>query len=166
GFRRLADPVAMARLLRLWKRCRRVSVPRDRRTLGWLGKLLAGTGSHAEVLAGRCHAELRQALRFGAFLPMAANMATALGLLGAVVALAGNNNAADPRAVLAFGMLTTVAGLLIAIPATVVDALLGGRGGRLADQVEEVLAVLEQILEHGADEDGVGADLPPRRPAG
>src|SRR5437016_1253028 len=98
GFRRLADPLALGRLLRRWQRCRRV-VAGERRPLGWLGGLLRGAGGNAELLAGLCHAELRQALRYQNFLPMAANVATALGLLGAVVALAGSNQAANPRAV-------------------------------------------------------------------
>jgi biopolymer transport protein ExbB/TolQ len=122
----------------------RIQYPLAWLNLGCLQRPVELANGDRWLLASLLHEEQRQALRFREFLVMAANAATAAGLLGTVLALAKTSGGNDPSAILGLGIITTVYGLVIAIPCTFAHHLLSTRGEKIADQIDEVLDVLNK----------------------
>ncbi|HND32553.1 MAG TPA: MotA/TolQ/ExbB proton channel family protein [Myxococcota bacterium] len=134
------------------------------------------------VRAGRPEAELKAAVeeqvlevqpqisRRLAYLPMLANVATLLGLLGTIQGLIFSFHAvsaadASARSTaladgIAVAMYTTFWGLLVAIPILVVHSLLAARANQIMDEVDHYALKLTNLLSTTAGVD-LRRDLPP-----
>ena len=134
------------------------------------------------VRAGRPEAELKAAVeeqvlevqpqisRRLAYLPMLANVATLLGLLGTIQGLIFSFHAvsaadASARSTaladgIAVAMYTTFWGLLVAIPILVVHSLLAARANQIMDEVDHYALKLTNLLSTTAGAD-LRRDLPP-----
>ncbi len=99
------------------------------------------------------------------FLAMFANVATLLGLLGTITGLIhsfagiGNANAADKATILSNGislaMNTTAYGLIVAVPALIMYAVLQNRASRLTDDLNK--AALNLFIQLGFHYEPVSA---------
>ena len=106
------------------------------------------------------------------YLPMLANVATLLGLLGTIFGLMtafSGVGAADPSqrsAFLAAGISealnTTAFGLIVAVPAMLMHAFFVNRVERVADSMDETIVRLARVISGGATETAMVA---PGRPA-
>jgi biopolymer transport protein ExbB len=134
------------------------------------------------VRAGRPEAELKAAVeeqvlevqpqisRRLAYLPMLANVATLLGLLGTIQGLIFSFHAvsdadASARSTaladgIAVAMYTTFWGLLVAIPILVVHSLLAARANQIMDEVDHYALKLTNLLSTTTGVD-LRRDMPP-----
>lgn len=142
---RPADRAALAAQLGLWMRAGAAS-PTDDERLGWLGRLFAHSLVYPVRVLERAHAERDAARRWSTFLPMAANLAVSAGLLGSVLALNQAGRGANVGSALGFGMHATITGVSVGLVAGFTYMLTRSRTKLLAEQAEDVIAVVEELL--------------------
>lgn len=140
-----ADPAALAAQLGAWLSAGELSPVADER-LGWLARACSGDEIDPLAVLERAYAERAAALRWSTFLPLATNLAVSAGLLGSVLALNQAAARTNVTGALGFGMTATIAGVSIGIVAGFTYLLTRGRTRRLAEQADDVAAVIEEIL--------------------
>jgi hypothetical protein len=145
--RRAARQVDLAWVAINWERTGKLSGVANR-YLGWLQSPLVQCGKRVEDLLAYCHEERNQILRWQTYLPLAANMAVSLGLLGSVLALGRTAQSRDAAGIIGQGMHATIAGVAVAIVACLLYLVIRKRAQLLADQVNRVIGALEIALAH------------------
>ncbi len=161
---------------RIGRRSRRGALARVRTATQKALKLNLPTGQIEKAGLMAARQELRPLEVGVSFLGMIAMLSPLIGLLGTVIgmidafrALEEAGSSVNPS-LLSSGiwvaLLTTAAGLIVAIPATLAHGWFEGRLSRFADLAEEVIArVMETPQTSGtaAPVGGVAQDAPPRR---
>lgn len=141
------DDQSLDQITETWRRDRRISALLPEKEWGWLGRLVAQSGTAPTSLCKACYAERREVNRFAGKFVTGASIATSLGLLGTFVALEKNSaTGADPAQVLGLGIGASITGVMIAIAAILCDSVIRPRLVRLRGQQKVVLDVLNLLV--------------------
>jgi biopolymer transport protein ExbB len=93
---------------------------------------------------------------FAAAAPLLGLLGTVLGMIETfdVIAVFGTGNAKAMAGGISVALITTEAGLLVAIPGVLVSSVLRRRSARLRARLRESVAVLDRVIKQGAEFQG------------
>lgn len=149
---RLADELTLRELLALWQRGGALDPATPQ--LGWMRSVLRDAEPDWRRLRRETEHLLAWTRRFETALPLAANLAPTLGLLGTFLAMAvtaSSGEAQSPAEIIGLGIGTSIFGTAIAVPTLCGEAALRGRLHQLRLQVSSALEAIDDRLaqRHG-----------------
>lgn len=125
-------------------RCKRGGGLEPQGRFGALGKCFVKAGGNARTLRMSLERFRRRVERFHDAISVVANAAMGIGFLGTVVSMAGAaGGKVDPVQIIGLGMMSTMYGLMIALPGTMFHGLTNGRVMRFLDYTDSLLEALD-----------------------
>jgi len=119
--------------------------PRGR--LGALQQCFDEAGGSASVLRNSLYRFQRRVERFHDSIFVVANAAMGIGFLGTVVSMAGAaGGKVDPVSIIGLGMMSTMYGLIIALPGNMFHGLTNARVMRFLDYIDALLDALDRPI--------------------